>query len=72
MPDGLEVTRSKEYGLQVNIWSLGIIATEMMDGQPPYWGETPIKVLDLIATNSTPQIANPEVLSLTFRDCLSR
>jgi len=45
---------------------------EMIDGEPPYWNHDPPRALYLIATNSTPTIANSEDLSLRFRDYLQR
>jgi len=45
---------------------------EMIDGEPPYWNHDPPRALYLIATNSTPTIANSEDLSLRFRDYLAK
>jgi serine/threonine protein kinase len=45
---------------------------EMIDGEPPYWNQDPPRALYLIATNSTPTIANSEDLSLRFRDYLAK
>lgn len=44
----------------------------MIEGEPPYLNQNPLKALYLIATNGTPQIANPESLSPIFRDYLGK
>lgn len=51
-----ELVVGMNYGVSVDIWSLGIVAIETVVGEPPYLNENPMKALYLIATKPAPAL----------------
>lgn len=49
-----EVIKGEMYGPKVDVWSLGIMAHEMWEGEPPYMDKDPIKALFLIVSKGRP------------------
>ena len=66
-----EVVKSQDYGANMDIWALGITLIEMIESEPPYLDEAPLKAMYLIATKGTPELKKPEALSREFKEFLA-
>ncbi|KAH3756463.1 p21-activated protein kinase [Pelomyxa schiedti] len=67
-----EVIRGQNYDAKVDCWSLGVMAMEMAEGDPPYMEFPPLKALFLITTKGIPPLKHPEGFSVPFRQFLSQ
>ena len=67
-----ELIRGQDYDTRVDVWSLGVMAIEMAEGEPPYLEYPPVRALFLIATNGCPKIADPSAWSSLFIDFMDR
>eukprot|EP00008_Paramoeba_atlantica_P004077 CAMPEP_0201475094 /NCGR_PEP_ID=MMETSP0151_2-20130828/566_1 /ASSEMBLY_ACC=CAM_ASM_000257 /TAXON_ID=200890 /ORGANISM="Paramoeba atlantica, Strain 621/1 / CCAP 1560/9" /LENGTH=450 /DNA_ID=CAMNT_0047855107 /DNA_START=192 /DNA_END=1544 /DNA_ORIENTATION=+ len=63
-----EVIKGEEYGTKVDVWSLGIMAHEMYEGEPPYMEKDPIKALFLIVSKGRPPFKNSKGVSPEFKN----
>ncbi|VDP70274.1 unnamed protein product [Echinostoma caproni] len=54
-----EVISRKPYGTAVDVWSMGVLLIEMVDGEPTYFNEPPLRVMRRIQEDAVPHLANP-------------
>ena len=66
-----ELIRGQAYDTKVDIWSLGITALEMAEGEPPLLNEPPLRALLLITINASPKLKDPSAWSKSFSHFLS-
>jgi serine/threonine protein kinase len=67
-----ELIRGQEYDQKVDIWSLGIMAMEMAEGEPPYMDFPPLRALFLITTKGIPPLKEQEKWSQPFQDFVAK
>uniref|UniRef100_A0A8C1ZZF9 non-specific serine/threonine protein kinase n=1 Tax=Cyprinus carpio TaxID=7962 RepID=A0A8C1ZZF9_CYPCA len=53
-----EVISKSPYGTEVDVWSLGIMLVEMVDGEPPYFSETPVAAMKRLRDEPAPTVRN--------------
>ncbi|XP_023870196.1 serine/threonine-protein kinase PAK 4 [Salvelinus sp. IW2-2015] len=60
------------YGPEVDIWSLGVMVIEMVDGEPPYFNEPPLKAMKMIRDNLPPKLKNLHKVSPLLKGFLDK
>ena len=67
-----ELVVGAKYDGKVDIWSLGIVALEMAEGEPPNLRETPMKTLFITATGPPPALGEKGKWSQEFNTFVER
>ncbi|EGG19318.1 STE20 family protein kinase [Cavenderia fasciculata] len=61
-----EILKEDKYSNKVDIWSLGITAIEMAEGEPPYSDINPIKAMYMMPRRPPPTLKEPKRWSKEF------
>uniref|UniRef100_A0A665UWB9 non-specific serine/threonine protein kinase n=1 Tax=Echeneis naucrates TaxID=173247 RepID=A0A665UWB9_ECHNA len=67
-----EVISKSPYGTEVDVWSMGIMVVEMVDGEPPYFSETPVAAMKRLRDEPAPTVRNISQISPVLKDFLDR
>lgn len=67
-----EVISRLPYGPEVDIWSLGIMCIEMVDGEPPFFNEPPLQAMRRIRDMPAPKLKNGNRVSPRLQGFLER
>lgn len=67
-----EVISRLPYGTEVDIWSLGIMIIEMIDGEPPYFDEPPLQAMRHIRDMPPPRFREPHRVSMRLQGFVDR
>ncbi|XP_035247670.1 serine/threonine-protein kinase PAK 6 isoform X2 [Anguilla anguilla] len=67
-----EVISKTPYSTEVDVWSLGIMVVEMVDGEPPYFSEAPVAAMKRLRDEPAPTARNTHKISPMLKDFLDR
>ncbi|XP_006749645.2 serine/threonine-protein kinase PAK 6 [Leptonychotes weddellii] len=67
-----EVISRSLYATEVDIWSLGIMVIEMVDGEPPYFSDSPVQAMKRLRDSPPPRLKNSHKVSPVLQDFLER
>eukprot|EP01130_Rhizamoeba_saxonica_P012630 TRINITY_DN5359_c0_g1_i1.p1 TRINITY_DN5359_c0_g1~~TRINITY_DN5359_c0_g1_i1.p1 ORF type:complete len:558 (+),score=142.99 TRINITY_DN5359_c0_g1_i1:37-1674(+) len=67
-----ELIRGTDYDNRVDNWSLGIMAMEMAEGDPPYMEHPPLRALFLITTKGIPPLRQQRLWGDLFKNFLEQ
>lgn len=67
-----ELINGSQYNEKVDIWSFGIIAIELADGEPPYLHDPAMKALLNIVSKPPPTLQRPMSWSGAFNHFIAR
>ena len=67
-----EILRRENYGIKIDIWSLGIVAVELAEGEPPYYSKDQRDIMQFIMNQESYQLKDTEKWSYQFIDFLNK
>lgn len=67
-----EIISRRAYGAEVDIWSMGIMMIEMVDGEPPYYNESPLLAMRYVRDYPPPKMQNEYRVSVRLADFVNR
>ena len=67
-----EVISRQAYSTEIDIWSLGIMIVEMVDGEPPLFNELPLAAMRKIRDQPPPKLRNQSKVSPLLQDFLDK
>ncbi|KAL6072945.1 Serine/threonine-protein kinase [Balamuthia mandrillaris] len=63
-----ETLKAETYGVKSDVWSLGITAIQMAEGNPPHWDKNVCRAMLSIIEQPAPKLKDPEAWSPEFQD----